>query len=55
MERIVQKFGGTSVADEECIRNVANRVKVEVDLGNQIAVVVPAMAGITDKLREFGN
>ena len=50
MDRRVQKGGGTSVADEECIRNVANRVKVEVDLGNQIAVVVSAMAGTTDKL-----
>ena len=45
MARIVQKFGGTSVADLERIRNVAARVKREVDAGDQVAVVVSAMAG----------
>ena len=47
---IVQKFGGTSVADIERIRNVAARVKREVDAGNQVAVVVSAMAGVTNQL-----
>jgi|TARA_B110000305_G_scaffold29925_1_gene28310 aspartate kinase len=44
------KFGGTSVANLECIRNVALRVKKEVDQGNQVSVFVSAMAGTTDKL-----
>ena len=50
MARLVMKFGGTSVADIERIRNVAKLVKREVDRGNQIAVVVSAMAGETNKL-----
>jgi len=53
MARIVQKFGGTSVADLDCIRNVAKRVKVEVDRGNDIAVVVSAMAGVTNQLVDY--
>jgi len=44
------KFGGTSVADLDRIRNVARRVKSEVDAGNQVAVVVSAMAGTTNQL-----
>ena len=48
--RIVQKFGGTSVADVERIRNVARRVICEVDRGNEVAVVVSAMAGTTNQL-----
>lgn len=40
MARIVQKFGGTSVADIERIRNVAERVKREVEAGHHVAVVV---------------
>jgi len=51
--RIVMKFGGTSMAGIERIRNVANRVKREVDAGNQVAVVVSAMAGETDRLVNF--
>ncbi len=50
MARIVQKFGGTSVADPERIKNVARKVKYEVDAGNEVAVVVSAMAGTTDQL-----
>ena len=50
MARIVQKFGGTSVADLDCIRNVARRVKIEVDAGNEVAVVVSAMSGVTNQL-----
>ena len=47
------KFGGTSMAGTERIRNVATRVKKEVDAGNQVAVVVSAMAGETDRLINF--
>jgi len=50
MARLVMKFGGTSVADIDRIKEVARRVKVEVDAGNQVAVVVSAMAGTTDQL-----
>ncbi len=50
MARIVMKFGGTSVADLDRIRNVAARVKREVDAGNEVAVVVSAMSGVTNQL-----
>jgi aspartate kinase len=50
MARLVMKFGGTSVADIERIRNVARHVKREVDAGHQVAVVVSAMAGVTNQL-----
>ena len=50
MSRLVMKFGGTSVADIERIRNVALHVKREVQAGNQVAVIVSAMAGKTDEL-----
>lgn len=47
------KFGGTSMAGTERIRTVAALVKREVDAGNQVAVVVSAMAGETDRLVQF--
>ncbi|MEY4880314.1 MAG: hypothetical protein RJB62_1783, partial [Pseudomonadota bacterium] len=50
MAKIVMKFGGTSVGDVNRIRNVARIVKSEVDNGHQVAVVVSAMAGETNKL-----
>src|SRR5215471_11729747 len=50
MARIVQKFGGTSVADVDRIKNAALRVKREVDAGNEVVVVVSAMAGTTNQL-----
>ena len=50
MSVVVMKFGGTSVADIEHIRNVARHVKREVEGGNKIAVVVSAMAGVTNQL-----
>ncbi len=50
MTRLVMKFGGTSVADIPHIKNVARHVKREVDAGNQVAVVVSAMAGTTNQL-----
>lgn len=51
--RIVMKFGGTSMAGIERIRSVARRVKREVDAGSQVAVVVSAMSGETDRLVNF--
>ena len=53
MARIVQKFGGTSVQDVERIKVVAERVKATVDAGHEVAVVVSAMAGVTDQLAEW--
>lgn len=50
MAKIVMKFGGTSVADLDRIRHVAQLVKREVERGHQVAVVVSAMAGETNKL-----
>jgi aspartate kinase len=50
MARIVMKFGGTSVASIERIRNVARHVKREVDQGHEVAVVVSAMSGKTNEL-----
>jgi aspartate kinase len=50
MARLVMKFGGTSVADVDRIRNVARHVKREVDHGRQVAVVVSAMSGATNQL-----
>jgi aspartate kinase len=53
MARIVMKFGGTSVADLDRIRNVARRVKRQVDAGHEVAVVVSAMSGVTNQLVEW--
>src|SRR5262249_17781739 len=53
MARLVMKFGGTSVADIERIRNVARHVKREVDAGHEVAVVVSAMSGATNRLVEW--
>jgi aspartate kinase len=50
MATVVMKFGGTSVANVERIRNVARHVKREVDAGNKVAVVVSAMSGATNQL-----
>ena len=55
MARIVQKFGGTSVADVDRIKTVAQRVKKEVDAGNQVAVVLSAMAGVTNQLITYAS
>lgn len=53
MARIVMKFGGTSVADLDRIENAAKRVKREVEAGNQVAVVVSAMSGVTNQLVSY--
>ena len=50
MARIVQKFGGTSVADTDRIRAVAEKVKREINAGNEVAVLLSAMAGVTNQL-----
>ncbi|MGB0290489.1 MAG: aspartate kinase [Opitutales bacterium] len=50
MALIVQKYGGTSVADVERIQNVARRVKESYDSGNQVVVVVSARSGVTNEL-----
>jgi aspartate kinase len=55
MARLVMKFGGTSVADIDRIRNVARHVKREVDAGHEVAVVVSAMAGATNQLIEWSE
>jgi aspartate kinase len=55
MARIVQKFGGTSVGDVERIKNVALKVKAEIDLGNEVAVVLSAMSGETNRLIDLVN
>ena len=53
MARIVMKFGGTSVADIDRIRNVARFVRREVDAGHSVIVTVSAMAGWTNKLVSY--
>ncbi len=55
MALIVQKFGGTSVADIERIKNVARRVAKTYDQGNQVVVILSAMAGVTDSLIEMAR
>jgi len=53
MARIVMKFGGTSVANVDRIKNAALRVKREVDAGHEVAVVVSAMSGVTNQLVDY--
>ena len=55
MARIVVKFGGTSVGDTDRIKNVARKVRAEVARGNEVAVVVSAMAGATNQLVRWVN
>ncbi|MDH3878913.1 MAG: aspartate kinase, partial [Desulfobacterales bacterium] len=50
MALIVQKYGGTSIANLERIKNVASRVAKTHDQGNAVVVILSAMAGITDDL-----
>ncbi|MEA2997016.1 MAG: aspartate kinase, partial [Alphaproteobacteria bacterium] len=53
MGRLVMKFGGTSVANIDRLRNVALHVKREVDAGHDVAVVVSALASKTNELVEW--
>ena len=55
MALIVEKFGGTSVADIKRIQNVANRVRQTHDRGNDVVVILSAMAGMTDRLIGLAN
>lgn len=55
MARIVQKFGGTSVADMDHIRKAALRAKAERDSGNEVVMVVSAMSGVTNRLVDYVN
>ena len=55
MGLIVQKYGGTSVADFERIHNVAERVAKTFDQGNDVVVILSAMAGVTDGLIDMAN
>ncbi|RZB31753.1 MAG: aspartate kinase [Desulfobacteraceae bacterium Eth-SRB1] len=55
MSLIVQKFGGTSVADLKRIRSVAERVAKSFDQGNDVVVILSAMAGVTDDLIDMAN
>jgi aspartate kinase len=55
MALIVQKFGGTSVADVSRIHNVAKRVTKAYDQGNDVVVILSAMAGVTDRLIGLAN
>ena len=47
---MVLKFGGTSVADIPQIKNIALKIKLEVEKGNKVIVVVSAMSGVTNNL-----
>lgn len=53
MTRLVLKFGGTSVADTDCIARAADKIAAEVERGHHVAVVVSAMAGVTNDLIEY--
>lgn len=55
MGLIIKKFGGTSVGDLDRIRNVANRIIKTYDAGNNVVVILSAMAGITDSLIEMAE
>lgn len=55
MSLVVQKFGGTSVGDIARIKNVAQKVKAELDLKNKVVVVVSAMSGVTNQLVDYAN
>ncbi|MBP7710066.1 MAG: aspartate kinase [Rickettsiales bacterium] len=52
---IVQKFGGTSVGDIARIKNVAKKIKSELDKKNKVIVVVSAMSGVTNQLVDYCN
>lgn len=53
MPRLVMKFGGTSVANVDRIRNVARHVAREVAAGYDVAVIVSAMSGKTNELVDW--
>lgn len=53
MARVLMKFGGTSVANVDRIKNVASKVAAEVEAGNEVGVVVSAMSGVTNELEGY--
>jgi len=53
--RLVMKFGGTSVADLDRIRDAALRVQQEVENGFEVIVIVSAMSGTTNRLSGWVN
>ena len=55
MALIVQKYGGTSIADAQKIKNVARRIVETKEKGNQVVIVVSAMGDTTDKLVELAK
>ena len=55
MALVVQKFGGTSVANIKRIKNVAKRAAKTYDQGNDVVIILSAMAGVTDGLVEMAN
>ena len=55
MSLLVQKFGGSSVANLERIRNVANKIKKFKDKGDDLIIVLSAMSGETDRLLNMAN
>ncbi|MEJ2154835.1 MAG: aspartate kinase [Desulfobacteraceae bacterium] len=55
MALVVQKYGGTSVANIDRIRNVAQRVAKTYNQGNEVVVILSAMAGVTDRLLELAG
>ena len=55
MALIVQKYGGSSVADADRIKNVANRIIQTKKQGNQVVVIVSAMGDSTDELIELAK
>jgi aspartate kinase len=55
MRLVVQKYGGTSVATPECIRNVARRLVKTQREGCQVVAVISAMAGVTDNLLKLAH
>ncbi|MDR1401464.1 MAG: aspartate kinase [Puniceicoccales bacterium] len=55
MARVIQKYGGTSVGDIDCIRVVANKIRESASRGNEIVAVVSARAGVTDRLISYAK
>src|SRR5580698_2532283 len=55
MALVVQKYGGSSVADAEGIKRVAKRIVATKQAGNEVVVVVPAMGDTTDELIDLAN
>ena len=53
--RVVQKFGGSSVADAESIKRVAQRIVQTQEEGNEVVVIVSAMGDTTDELLDLAS